>query len=326
MVKDSGVAVRPESVAVEFDEERLVANAGVMLTSTLINRLGLERLVDQTVDLGQRTGAAKPGRKVCSLAHAMALGADSIDDCDVLRAGGTEALLGHRVMAPSTLGTFLRSFSFGHVRQLDRVLAESIRRAWSAGAGPGGERLVIDIDSFIGEVHGSAKQGAGFGYTGGRGYHPILATRSGTGEVLHVRLRKGQAGSGRGALRFVQELVARVRRAGATGEILIRADSAFWNKKVLAYLAEKGCRYSVAVTMHRVVAERIALIPEQAWQPVADYPDTGVCELAETTLGNERLVVRRVHLHAQEDQTELFAYWRHFAFLTNRSEDLHTVD
>ena len=113
MVKDSGVAVRADSVAVEFDDERLVANAGMMLTSTLIDRLGLERLVDQTVDLGRRTGAAMPGRKVCSLVHAMVLGADSIDDCDVLRAGGSEALLGHRVMAPSTLGTFLRSFSFG---------------------------------------------------------------------------------------------------------------------------------------------------------------------------------------------------------------------
>jgi hypothetical protein len=326
MVMDSGLVVRPDSVAVEFDDERLVANAGVMLTSTLINRLGLERLVDQTVALGQRPGAAKPGRKVCSLVQAMALGADSIDGCDLLRAGRTEALLGHQAMAPSTLGTFLRSFSFGHVRQLDRVLAESIRRAWSAGAGPGCERLVVDIDSFIGEVHGSAKQGAGFGYTGERGYHPLLATRSGTGEVLHVRLRKAQAGSGRGALRFVQELVARVRRAGAKGEILIRADSAFWNKKLLAYLAEKGCRYSIGVTMHRVVAERIAQIPEEAWQPVADYPDTGVCELAETTLGDVRLVVRRVHLHAQEEQTELFAYWRHFAFVTNRSEDLHAVD
>jgi Transposase DDE domain group 1 len=232
--------VRPDSVVVEFDEGRLVANAGVLLTSALIDRLGLERLVDETVDLGQRPGAARPGRKVCSLVHAMALGADSIDDCDVLRAGGTEALLGQRVMAPSTLGTFLRWFSFGHVRQLDRVLAESIRRAWSAGAGPGRERLVIEIDSFVGEVHGSQKEGAGFGYTGERGYHPILATRSGTSEVLHVRQRKGQAGSGRGALCFVQELVARVRRAGGEGEILIRADSAFWNKKVLAYLAAKG--------------------------------------------------------------------------------------
>jgi hypothetical protein len=318
--------VRAQSVPVEFDDERLVANAGVLLTSTLIDRLGLERLVDRAFELVDRPGAARPGRKVCSLLQAMALGADSIDDCDILRSGGTEALLGHRAMAPSTLGTFLRSFTFGHVRQLDRVLAESIERAWSAGAGPGSERLVIDLDSFIGEVHGYQKQGAGFGYTGERGYHPLLATRSGTGQVLHVRLRKGPAGSGRGALRFVQELVARVRRAGASGEILVRADSAFWNKKVMAYLAGQGCRYSIGVTMHKVVLEQIAKIPEDAWEPVEDYPDTGICQIAETSLGDERLIVRRVHLHAQEEQTELFAYWRHFAFVTNREDDLHTVD
>ena len=326
MVKASAVAVKPDSLAVEFDDERLLAGAGVVLTSTLVDRLGLELLVDETVDLGQRPGAARPGRKVLSLAHAIALGADSIDDCDLLRAGGTKVLLGHRVVAPSTLGTFLRSFTFGHVRQLDRVLGETLRRAWSAGAGPGGERLVIDIDSFVGEVHGDDKQGAGFGYTGELGYHPLLATRSGSSEVLHARLRKGQAGSGRGALRFVQEPIARVRRAGACGEILVRADSAFWNKRVMAYLAERGCRYSIGVTMHKVVAERIAQIPEEAWQSVPDYPDTGICELAETTLGEERLIVRRVHLHAQDAQTELFAYWRHFAFVSNRSEDIHAVD
>ena len=179
---------------------------------------------------------------------------------------------------------------------------------------------------FIGEVHGYEKQGAGFGYTGERGYHPIIASRSGTGEVLHTRLRKGQAGSGRGALRFVQELVARVRRAGAKGEILLRADSAFWNNKVIAYLAERGCRYSIGVTMHKAVADQIAQIPEADWQPVADYPDTGICELAETTLGGERLIVRRVHLHAQKEQTELFTYWRHFAFVTNRAGEMHLVD
>lgn len=326
MVNGSGAVVRPDSVAVEFDDERLIANAGVLLTSTLIERLGLERLVDQTVALGGRPGAARPGRKVCSLLQAMALGADSIDDCDVLRSGGTEALLGHRAMAPSTLGTFLRSFTFGHVRQLDRVLAEAIERAWSAGAGPGWDRLVIDIDSFVGEVHGYQKQGAGFGYTGERGYHPLLATRSGTGEALHVRQRKGQAGSGRGALRFVQELIARVRRAGASGEILVRADSAFWNKKVCRYLGRNGCRYSIGVTLQKPVLERIASIPDDAFVPVEDYPDTGICQLAETSLGGERLIVRRVHLHAQEEQTELFAYWRHFAFITNRTEDLHLVD
>ena len=326
MVNCLSAPVRPDSVAVEFDDERLIANAGLLLTATLGERLGLERLVDETVDLGERPGAAHPGRKVLSLVHAIAAGADSIDDTDVLRSGGSGSVLGHRAMAPSTLGTFLRSFTFGHVRQLERVLERSVERAWSAGAGPGCGRLVIDLDSFIGEVHGYQKQGAAYGYTGERGYHPILATRAGSGEVLHVRLRKGSAASGRGALAFVREVIARARRAGAEGEILIRADTAFWNKKVMAYLAERGCRYSIGVYMHKVVRDAIARIPEQAWQPVADYPGAGICELAETTLGDERLVVRRVHLHAQEQQAELFPYWRHFAFATNREEDMHTVD
>ena len=311
---------------VVFDDERVVVNAGLMLAVTLGRRLGLEALVDAAVRLGARPGASRPGRKVLSLVHAMLLGADCIDDCEILRAGRTEAVLGHKAMAPSTLGTFLRSFTFGHVRQLDRVLGQLLRRAWAAGAGPGAGRLVIDVDSFIGEVHGHAKQGAGYGYTHRLGYHPLLATRAGTNEVLHVRLRKGQANTQRGALRFVDELLARVRKAGAAGQILLRADSGFWNKKVIARLRERGCRYSIGVTMHKIVTGRIAEIPEDAWQPVADYPDTGVCELAETTLGAERLIVRRVHLHAQDEQTELFAYWRHFAFITNRAEPIHEVD
>ena len=300
---------------VVFDDERVVANAGIVLVVALGRRLGLEALVDAAVKLGARPGAARPGRKVLSLIHAMLLGADSIDDCDVLRAGRTEAVLGHRPLAPSTLGTFLRSFTFGHVRQLDRVLGQALRRAWQAGAGPGTERLVIDVDSFVGQVHGSAKQGAGYGYTQQLGYHPLLATRSDTSEVLHVRLRKGQANTQRGALRFVDERLARVRRAGAAGQILLRADSGFWNKQVTARLRERGCRYSIGVTLQRHVSTRIAEIPDTDWQPVPDYPDTGVCELAETTLGSERLIVRRVHLHAQEAQTELFAYWRHHAFI-----------
>src|SRR6266496_421098 len=124
---------------------------------------------------------------------------------------------GGRVAAPSTLGTFLRAFTFGHVRQLDRVLGEALTRAWRAGAGPGVGRLVVDVDSFIGEVHGYQKQGASFGYTKKRGYHPILASRAETGEVLHVRLRKGAANTQRGILRFTDELIARIARAGATG-------------------------------------------------------------------------------------------------------------
>jgi hypothetical protein len=311
---------------VVFDDERVVVNAGIVLAVTLGQSLGLEKLVDQTVRLGERAGASRPGRKVLSLVHAMLLGADCIDDCDVLRSGRTAAVLGHRPMAPSTLGTFLRSFTFGHVRQLDRVLAQALKRAWQAGAGPGMGRLVIDVDSFVGEVHGHAKQGAGYGYTHKLGYHPILATRADTSEVLHVRLRKGAANTQRGALRFVDELLARVRRAGASGQILLRADSGFWNKKVIARLRGQGCEFSIGVTMHQIVTAQIALIADDAWQPVADYPDSGVCELAETTLGEDRLIVRRVHLHAQDDQTELFAYWRHHAFITNRTEPIHDVD
>jgi hypothetical protein len=298
---------------VVFDDERVVVNAGIVLAVTLGRRLGIEALVDRAVRLGGRPGAARPGRKVLSLIHAMLLGADCIDDCELLRSGRTEAVLGHRPMAPSTLGTFLRSFTFGHVRQLDRVLAECLKRAWRAGAGPGAGRLVIDIDSFVGEVHGHRKQGAGYGYTRKLGYHPLLATRADTSEVLHVRQRKGQANTQRGALRFVDELLARVRRAGAGGRILVRADSGFWNKKVIARLRERGCEYSIGVALQRHVCERIAQIPDCDWQPVPDYPDSGVCELAETTMGDERLIVRRVHLHAQDDQTQLFTYWRHHA-------------
>src|SRR5829696_2450905 len=166
---------------VAFDDERAVANAGVMLPALLASRLGIEALVEDRVELGERPGAANAGRKVMTMLSAMALGADCIEDCDVLRSGQTAAVLGHRVAAPSRLGTFLRSFTFGHVRQLDRVLAESLTRAWAAGAGPGDERLLVDVDSFVGEVHGRHKQGAGFGYTHKRGYHPILATRAGIG-------------------------------------------------------------------------------------------------------------------------------------------------
>src|SRR5205807_5694860 len=197
----------PDAARVAFDDERVVANAGVLLPAVLAGRLGIEGLVDRIVDLGNRPGAANPGRKVMTLVSAMALGADCIDDCEVLRSGQTRAVLGHRVSAPSTLGTFLRAFTFGHVRQLDQVLADCLSRAWAAGAGPDAERLVVDVDSFVGEVFGYDKQGAGYGYTHKLGYHPIVATRAGTGEVLHIRARKGSANTSRGALRFVEELI-----------------------------------------------------------------------------------------------------------------------
>jgi hypothetical protein len=141
-----------------------------------------------------------------------------------------------------------------------------------------------------------------------------------------VRQRAGQANTQRGALRFCQELIRRVRRAGASGEILVRADSGFWNKKVCAYLTRQGCRFSIGVNMQASVGALVAQISDEDWEPVADYPDSGVCELAETMLGSERLIVRRVHLHAHEAQGELFTYWRYHAFITNRSQAMHLID
>src|SRR5947208_13195731 len=127
-----------DQIAVRFDEQRLVSDAGLLLTGSLAERLSVEQLVNDSVWLDPKTaGAALPGRKVMSLVHGMLAGADSIDDMNVLRAGSTGMILGHRVMAPSTLGTFLRAFTFGHVRQLDRVLDQALARAWAAGAGPG---------------------------------------------------------------------------------------------------------------------------------------------------------------------------------------------
>src|SRR5712692_8850445 len=165
-------------VGVMFDDPTLVANAGLIVPAMLMMRLGLESLVNSTVRLVGRVGGALPGRKVLTLVATILAGGSHIDHADVLRAGATEAVLPFRVMAPSTLGTFLRSFTFGHVRQLDRVIGETIRRAWSMGAGPGSERVVVDVDSTITEVVGKHKQGAGYGYTKRFGYHPILATRA----------------------------------------------------------------------------------------------------------------------------------------------------
>jgi len=225
---------------------------------------------------------------------------------------------------PSTLGTFLRAFTFGHVRQLDRVLAESLHRAWAAGAGPGDQRLVIDIDSFVGEVHGPAKQGASFGYTHKRGYHPILATRADTGEVLHIRARKGSANTARGALRFVQELIPRVDRAGAEGPKLLRADSGFWNNTIMLRLQAAGWDYSIGVRQQPHIRKAIAAIDDNNWQPLEDYPDNGEAQIAETMLGDQRLIVRRTRLLGT--QAELWPDWRYFAFITNRSGPLDIVE
>jgi len=320
-----GVSHAIDRLEVTFDDETLVANAGLIVPATLMVRLGLEALVNATVRLTGRVGGSRPGRKVCSLVATILAGGTHIDHADMLRAGATEGVLPFCVMAPSTLGTFLRAFTFGHVRQLDRVIAEVLQRVWKAGPGPGNGRLVIDVDSTICEVHGEHKHGAGYGYTHVLGYHPILATRATTGEVLHARMRKGQANTSRGARRFIEELIARVRRAGATGEIVLRVDSGFWSKDTIATLGRLGVRYTMAVrTGNTAIARAIATIDETAWVDI-DYTPDGEAQVAECTYRDRRLIVRRTRL-TDTTQAALWPDWRHHAFLTDLTDDAVTVD
>jgi len=262
-----------------------------------------------------RAGGFAPGRKVLTIVHSMVAGGSHIDHADVLRSGATGVVLGHRVMAPSTLGTFLRAFSFGHVRQLDAVIAETIRRAWAAGRGPGSSRLVIDIDSTICEVHGKQKQGAAYGYTRVLGYHPLLATRADTGEILHARMRKGSSNTARGAGHFVADLIARVRAAGATGGIVVRVDSGFWSNKTIATLGRLGVRFTMTVRSNSAINAAIAGIADDAWVDF-DYTDAGYAQVGECPYNGLRLIVRRTRL-ADADQASLFPAWRHHAFLTD---------
>jgi hypothetical protein len=337
-ISQEALSVMPVSqvidrIEVTFDDPNVVANAGLLLSATLVERLGLEGLIDATVKLSDRVGGARPGRKVLSLVHSMMAGGSHIDHAEVLRSGATASVLGHRVMAPSTLGTFLRSFTFGHVRQLEAVCGHALERAWGAGAGPASKPMVIDIDSTICEVAGKAKQGAAFGYTRVLGYHPILATRADTGEVLHARMRKGSANTQRGARRFIDELVARVRRAGACGPLTIRVDSGFWSAETITTLNRLNVRYTMAVRCAtKGITAAITNIPDTAWTTI-DYPDDGEAQVAETTYTtgtgrravNHRLIVRRTRLTGRAQQ-RLWPDWRHHAFLTDLDDDVVSVD
>jgi len=301
---------------ISFDDDHAVANAGLLLTATLAERLGLGALVEEIVDLGDRPAAAWPGRKVMTLVQSMVAGGDCIDDADVLRSGATEQVLSHRVMAPSTLGTFLRSFTFGHVRQLDRVAEAALGRAWMAGAGPGDEPMTIDLDSTICEVHGHHKGGAAYGHTRVLGLHPLFATRADAGEVLHARQRTGSANTARGAVRFMGEVVGRVRRAGGTGPLTLRADSGFWSERLIGTCRRLGVAFYITVRQIHQVKVDIAAIAETEWTDI-DYSPSGKAQVAETTYKGNRLIVRRTRLIGA--QAELWPDWRHHAFVTDRA-------
>ena len=319
----------PDGIQIAFDDHRLVANAGLLLPATLALRLGLGELVDRYLDLGDAPGRANTGDKLMALVASALAGGDCIDDADALRSGGTARVLGCVVKAPSTLGTFLRSFRWGHVRQLDRVSRELLARAWAAGAGPGDEPLIIDIDSTICETYGLNKEGARHhGYTGQRGYHPLLAVAAGTGEVLMARLREGRANTARGAGHFLRETLSRVRYAGAKGQLTVRADSGFYNHGVVQVCRKTDVRFSITVRLRRNLRNLIEAIPESDWRPIPCWME-GAADVAETEYtpfqsqpgaAPVRLIVRRVR-PTPGSQLALFANYSYHAFITDRNGD-----
>ena len=269
-----------------------MANAGLILPATLALRLGLPQLLRKHLDLGGAPGRANTGDKMMTLVASALAGGDCIDDADVLRAGGTARVLGFTAKAPSTLGTFLRSFRWGHVRQLDCVSRQLLARVWAAGAGPDDSPLTIDLDSTICETYGLAKEGARHhGYTGARGYHPLLA-----------RLREGRANTARGAAHFLRETVGRVRYCGARGQLTVRADSGFYTHAVVAVCRRMDVRFSIAIRQRTRLRNLIEAIPEEDWTPIPYWMD-GAADVAETTYtpfqaeadaAPVRLIVRRV--------------------------------
>ena len=256
----------PDRIQIAFDDHRLVANAGLILPATLALRLGLPQLLRKHLDLGGAPGRANTGDKMMTLVASALAGGDCIDDADVLRAGGTARVLGFTAKAPSTLGTFLAQLQVGPCPPTGpgepRVAAS---RVWKAGAGPGDAPFTIDLDSTICETYGLAKEGARHhGYTGARGYHPLLAVAAGTGDVLMARLREGRANTARGAAHFLRETVGRVRYCGARGQLTVRADSGFYTHAVVAVCRRMDVRFSIAIRQRARLRNLIEAIPEDA--------------------------------------------------------------
>ena len=315
-----------DRLGISFDDDRLVADAGLLLPATLAAHLGLRELVDEHLNLGSAPGRANAGDKLLTLVMSALAGGDSIDDADALRAGRTDRVLGFGVKAPSTLGTFLRSFRWGHVRQLDAVSRQLLARAWAAGAGPGAEPFTIDLDSTLCETYGPQKEGARhYGYTGARGYHPLLAVAAGTGDLLMARLRGGKANTSRGAAHFLTETIGRVREAGASGPLTVRADSGFYAETVVAACRRMGAHFSITVRLQSGLRDLIEAIPDADWTPIPYWMEGGA-DVAETTYtpfadqkgaAPVRLIVRRTR-PSPGSQLALLTNYQYHALITDR--------
>jgi hypothetical protein len=307
----------------------------------LAERCGLHRLVAETVTVSG-PAAANPGVKVPALIAGMVAGADSIDDMDVLRHGGMGRVFAG-VRAPSTLGSFLRTFRFGHVRQLDKVAAGLLANlATHTPLLRDADRMsLVDIDDTVKATYGYAKQGAGYGYTKVKGLNAligIVSTPVSAPVIAATRLRKGPTNSTRGAARLVADTLTVARRCGATGLVVVRCDSAFFNADLVAAIRRRGARFSITARHDTAVVAAISSIPEQAWTPIR-YPeaiwdeaerrwvsDAEVAETGYTAFTSRRidrhvtarLIVRRVRrLNTTPGQDELIPGYRYHAVFTN---------
>jgi hypothetical protein len=341
---------RPVTSAV-FDEPNLVSSAGLVPVLALARSAGLHELADEWLSVPTDKGA-NAGLKVASLVAGMVAGADSIDDMALLRHGAMRRVF-TGVYAPSTLGSFLRSFTFGHVRQLDAVASRFLtglaaRTPVAAGIE---DRVLVDFDDTIIEVHGHAKQGSGYGYSGVRGLNALLATVT-TGQAAPVivaqRLREGSCGSPRGAKRLVTDALATVEKLStdpAPATVLVRMDSAFYGRGPVLATVRAGAQVSVTARMDPRVKAAIAAIPDQAWRTiqytdavfdettdrwistaeVAEIPFTAFAAQKKSDQVPGRLVVRRIpdlNPKADTGQATLFDTWRFHAFFTTSDPDL----
>ena len=339
------------AIDARFDDPNLVSCAGLVPVMALADRCGLARLLAERLKIAA-TGGANAAAKILALVAGMVCGADSIDDMDLLRHGGMSRLF-NAVRAPSTLGTFLRVFTFGHVRQLDAVAAGLLARlAAATPALPDADQLVfVDIDDTVRQTYGYAKQGTGRGYTGIKGLNALLAvvsTPTSAPLIAATRLRRGSTNSARGAAKLLADALATARRAGAAGLLLVRADSAYYGYDVVAACRRAGARFSVTARLTPTVIKAITGIDEQAWTPIR-YPnaiydedeqrwisDAEVAEVGFTAFTNRRkaehiaarLIVRRVrrlnpkHVPAGQagKQGELFTVYRYHAVFTDSPE------
>lgn len=339
-----------------FDDDHLVSCAGLVPVMTLAAQTALPQLLRDKVVIAEpriKSGAANPAPKLSTVIAGMCAGADCIDDLDLVRAGGMKTLFGG-VYAPSTIGTLLREFTFGHARQLESVLREHLAGLCArVDLLPGAdERAFLDIDSLLRPVYGHAKQGASYGHTKiagkqilRKGLSPLvttISTATSAPVITGARLRAGKANSGKGAARMIAQAVATARTAGVTGQIVVRGDSAYGNSTVATACRRAGAQFSLVLTKTRAVAAAIESIDESAWIAV-EYPgavrdpDTGAwisdAEVAETTYTaftstdnpmTARLIVRRVKDARFPDA--LFPVWRYHPFFTDTDEPVDVAD